>query len=167
MGRVQFTDEVVDGWSRHRPSADLSDLGVVQRLVWSGRLVEELLDRKAKHAGFRRRGDYEVLALLRRVEPDRLSPNEVAALLNSSPSGMTGKLDRLAGQQLLERVPDPIDRRAIGLVLTDAGRDLVDTAFAESLTLYQSLLDDMSKEERQELDRLLKRVLSQLDSLVG
>jgi hypothetical protein len=38
----------------------------------SGRLAEEILERTAIASGLRRRGDYEVLALLRRAEPDRL-----------------------------------------------------------------------------------------------
>lgn len=66
----------------------------VQRLPWCGRLAEELLERTAIASGFRRRGDYEVLALLRRVEPALLTPLEVANQLLTSQSGMTGKLDR-------------------------------------------------------------------------
>jgi hypothetical protein len=48
-------------------------LGVAQRLIWSGRLAEQVLERTAIACGLRRRGDYEVLALLRRAEPE-LSP---------------------------------------------------------------------------------------------
>jgi DNA-binding MarR family transcriptional regulator len=127
-----FVDEAVAGWSRLLPDREMLSLGVVQRLVWSGRLAEEVLERTAIASGLRRRGDYEVLALLRRFEPALLTPVQVAQQLLTSQSGMTGKLDRLEEQGLIQRTPDPADRRAIRLGITDSGRTLIDEAFTTS-----------------------------------
>jgi len=112
-----------------------------------------------------RRGDFEVLALLRRNEPDLLTPVEVAKKLLSSQSGMTGKLDRLEEQGLIQRVPDTEDRRAVRLRVTDSGRRLIDEAFGSSLDVYESILDELSPAEREQLATLLTKLLKRLDHL--
>ena len=167
MSRLGFSRETVDGWSRLRPDDELSGLGVVHRLIWSGRLAEDLLEKTAIASGLRRRGDYEVLALLRREEPVLLTPFQVAQQLLTSQSGMTGKLDRLERQGLIRRTPDPEDRRAIRLGITDGGRALIDEAFTTSLSAYQSMLHEFDATEVKTLEALLEKLLTRLDLLSG
>src|SRR5690554_95994 len=167
MPRSDFVSETVAGWTRLRPEQDLSSLGIVQRLIWTGRLAEELLERTAMAGGLRRRGDYEVLALLRRSEPSLLTPLEVAQQLRTSQSGMTGKLDRLEAQGLIERVPDPSDRRAIRLGVTDAGRALIDNAFTMSMAMYEAMLSELTPAEAKSFEALLDKILTRLDELVS
>lgn len=167
MSRLNFSRETVDGWMRLRPDDDLLGLGVVHSLIWSGRLAEDLLEKTAVASGLRRRGDYEVLAVLRRAEPELLSPLQVAQLLQTSQSGMTGKLDRLERQGLIQRSPDPEDRRAIRLGITVSGRALIDEAFTTSLSVYQSMLDEFSPAEVKNFEALLEKLLTRLDHLSG
>jgi DNA-binding MarR family transcriptional regulator len=134
-------------------------------LVWSGRLADEALERTAIASGLRRRGDYEVLALLRRVEPTLLTPLQVAQQLLSSQSGMTGKLDRLEEQGLIQRTPDPNDRRAVRLGITDSGRALVDDALTTNLSVYESMFDELSSTEVKDLEALLDKLLQRMDRL--
>jgi DNA-binding MarR family transcriptional regulator len=165
MSRLDFSRETLDGWMRLRPNDDLLGMGVVHSLTWSGRLAEELLEKTAIASGLRRRGDYEVLAFLRRVEPALLTPLQVAHQLLTSQSGMTGKLDRLERQGLIQRTPDPEDRRAIRLGITDAGRALIDEAFTTSLSVYQSMLQELTPTEVKNLEALLEKLLTRLDHL--
>ena len=167
MSRLDFSRETVDGWSRLRPDDELLGLGVVHRLIWSGRLAEDLLEKTAIASGLRRRGDYEVLALLRREEPALLTPFQVAQRLLTSQSGMTGKIDRLERQGLIQRTPDPEDRRAIRLGITDEGRALIDEAFTTSLSAYQSMLHGFSPTEVENFEVLLEKLLMRLDHLSG
>jgi len=167
MSRLEFSKETVDGWLRLRPDDDLKGLGVVHGLIWSGRLAEDLLERTAVASGLRRRGDYEVLDLLRRAEPALLTPLQVAQRLLTSQSGMTGKLDRLERQGLIQRSPDPEDRRAIRLGITDSGRALIDEAFTTSLSVYQSMLSEFSPSEVKNCEALLEKLLTRLDHLSG
>ena len=167
MSRLDFSRETVDGWSRLRPDDELLGLGVVHRLIWSGRLAEDLLEKTAIASGLRRRGDYEVLALLRREEPALLTPFQVAQRLLTSQSGMTGKIDRLERQGLIQRTPDPEDRRAIRLGITDEGRVLIDEAFTTSLSAYQSMLHGFSPTEVENFEVLLEKLLTRLDHLSG
>jgi len=165
MSRLNFSRETVDGWNRLRPGDDMVGLGVAHRLIWSGRLAEDLLEKTAIASGLRRRGDYEVLALLRRAEPELLTPHQVAQQLLTSQSGMTGKLDRLERQGLVQRTPDPEDRRAIRLGITDSGRALIDQAFTTSLSVYKSMLKEFTPTEAKDLEALLDKLLSRLDEL--
>jgi len=165
MSRLNFARETVDGWSRLRPDDDLVGLGVVQSLIWSGRVAEEILEKTAIACGLRRRGDYEVLALLRRMEPELLTPLQVAQRLQTSQSGMTGKLDRLERQGLIQRSPDPDDRRAIRLGITDKGCDLIEEAFTTSLSVYQSMLNEFTPTEVKNFEALLEKLLTRLDQL--
>jgi DNA-binding MarR family transcriptional regulator len=148
MTQSEFVDELVAEWSRLLPDQNMLGLDVPHRLAWSGRLPHRIMDRSAIAAGLGRRGDYEVLALLRRNGPDLLTPVEVAKKLLSSQSGMTGKLDRLEEQGLIQRLRDPEDRRVVGLRVTDSGRRLIDEAFRSSLEVYESILDELSPAER-------------------
>jgi DNA-binding MarR family transcriptional regulator len=78
---------------------------------------------------------------------------------------MTGKLDRLEAQGLIQRIPDPEDRRVIRLRVTDSGRSTIDEAFRSSLEVYDSILDDLSPAEREQLATLLTKLLKRLDHL--
>ncbi|MGA8040249.1 MAG: MarR family transcriptional regulator [Acidimicrobiia bacterium] len=165
MTQADFIEEAAAGWTKLLPGQDMLSFEVVQRLIWSGRLADRILEKAAVLSGLRRRGDFEVLSLLRRNEPIFLTPVEVAQQLLSSQSGMTGKLDRLEEQGLIRREPDPDDRRAIRLHVTESGRTLIDEAFTASLRTYESMLDDMSPAEVKRLGVLLKQLLGRLDHL--
>lgn len=167
MGRREFAERTLSGWARLRPQDDLTPLQIGQHLIWVGRLAEEVLEKAAEDVGLRKRGDYEVLALMRRMEPDHLSPAEIATQLLTSPSGMTGKLDRLETQGLLKRRSDPVDRRAVRLVLTDEGRELVGSAFQRSLDVYRLMLEGIEPADLQKTTELLGTVLDRLDQLVS
>jgi DNA-binding MarR family transcriptional regulator len=161
----EFVDESVAEWSRLLPGRKMLGLDVALRLVWSGHLAHRIMDRSAVAAGLGRSGDFEVLALLRRNEPDLLTPVEVAKKLLSSQSGMTGKLDRLEERALIQRTPDPEDRRVVRLRVTGSGRRLIDEAFSSSLEVYESFLDELSTAERAQLATLLTKLLKRLDHL--
>ena len=163
MTQSDFIEEATAGWSKLLPDQDMLSFEVIQRLIWSGRLADRILEKAAVVSGLRRHGDFEVLSLLRRNEPILLTPVEVAQQLLSSQSGMTGKLDRLEEQSLIRREPDPDDRRAIRLRVTESGRTLIDEAFTTSLRTYESMLDELTPAQVKGLGVLLKELLERLD----
>src|SRR5690348_5700518 len=68
---------------------------------------------------------------LHELDLDRpLSMRELAERLKSDPSNVTGLIDRLEARGLVERRPDPTDRRIKGLALTPAGARLRERLFA-------------------------------------
>jgi DNA-binding MarR family transcriptional regulator len=105
-------------------------------------------------------GEYLVLAALRRAGPPyRMNPT---ALFNSvilSSGAMTNRLDRLEEMGLVERLPDPSDRRGRLVALTDSGRNLVDSAVVDYLEDEQQLLSSLDADEREQLAGLLRKLL--------
>ncbi|MEU6771431.1 MarR family transcriptional regulator [Streptomyces sp. NPDC046759] len=90
------------------------------------------------------------------VEP--LPMRKLAHKLKCEPSNVTGIVDRLESRGLVERRPDPDDRRVKVAAATDAGlgvaRDL-----REGLHFAREPLAGLSAEERGSLRDLLRRML--------
>ncbi|MBN9147513.1 MULTISPECIES: MarR family winged helix-turn-helix transcriptional regulator [unclassified Nitrobacter] len=95
----------------------------VAQLIESSRLVRNYIDLRAKGCGTTR-AQWIVLFQLRQKEG--LSQVDLADVLELQPISLVRLLDRLVDHGLLERRPDPRDRRANRLFLTGAGRQLVD-----------------------------------------
>ena len=72
-----------------------------------------------------------------------------------SSGGMTKRLDRLERAGLVERLPDPADRRGRLVALTDRGLALVDAAVVDHLANEERLLGALSASERRRLSDLL------------
>ena len=56
---------------------------------------------------------------------------------------MTNRVDRLAARGLVERLPDPDDRRGVLVRLTAEGKTAVDGAFEALLDAERALLADL------------------------
>jgi MarR family transcriptional regulator for hemolysin len=102
------------------------------------RLLRTFADHSAGRFGMTR-AKWAVLARLDRFEG--LKQAELAEMLDLQPISLTRLLDGLAGSGLIERRPDPDDRRAKRLYLTpgarpllerltELGEDLMETALA-------------------------------------
>jgi DNA-binding MarR family transcriptional regulator len=110
-------------------------------------------------------GEFDVLATLRRAgPPHRMPPGALARLLMLSPAGMTNRVDRLEAAGLVERRPDPEDRRSAFVVLTGRGLATVDAAVTEHVANEARLLAPLSASEQRTLDRLLRKLLVPFES---
>lgn len=96
-----------------------------------------------------------------------LSAGDLATILHIHPSTLTGVLQRLVTQGLLERVDDPRDRRRAILRLTPSGtranavrRGTVESAVAKGLA-------ETGKSERDATRRVLERLARHLDVTAG
>ncbi|TDD80471.1 MarR family winged helix-turn-helix transcriptional regulator [Actinomadura rubrisoli] len=63
--------------------------------------------------------------LLTMVDPHELTHGELASRLHCDKTNITGLVDRLERRGLVRRQPDPVDRRAAKVVLTEQGAALV------------------------------------------
>ena len=86
------------------------------------RLLRTYADQRAAQFGMTR-AKWAVLARLDRFEG--LKQAELTEMLDLQPISLTRLLDGLAGNGLIERRPDPEDRRAKRLFLTPAARPLL------------------------------------------
>src|SRR3954467_3874681 len=96
---------------------------LIAQLVESSRLLRNYIDHRAKSRGTTRA---QWIVLFRLRQQEGLSQVDLAEVLELQPISLVRLLDRLVEQGLLERRPDPKDRRANRLFLTRGGRQLVD-----------------------------------------
>jgi MarR family transcriptional regulator, transcriptional regulator for hemolysin len=87
------------------------------------RLLRTYADHKAAQFGTTR-AQWSVLVRLDRAEG--LNQSELAEMLDLQPITLTRLLDKLCDSGLIERRPDPGDRRAKRLFLTPAARPLLE-----------------------------------------
>jgi DNA-binding MarR family transcriptional regulator len=85
----------------------------------------------------------------------------------SSPSGLTGRLDRLEKLGFIERRASPDDRRSLLVVLTAAGRKVIDEAVTAHVANETRLLSGISASERKALDRVLRVLLRSFEVSEG
>jgi DNA-binding MarR family transcriptional regulator len=157
-------EETITAWRRERPGLDLSGMAVLVRFLRVAHRFEEAQDQFFSALGLKP-GWLDVLAALRRAgDPYRLTPTLLSVEALISTAGMTNRLDRLEQAGLVRRLPDPDDRRGILVELTGEGRELVDAAVDAHRGLSKRLLGELDTGERDELDRLLRKLLVPLDS---
>ncbi|MBV2356520.1 MarR family transcriptional regulator [Streptomyces sp. J2-1] len=156
--------DVVDGevaeWGRVVPGVDAGPVEVFGRVMRVCRGVEELLERAYLPFGVSR-GEFDVLAALRRAgEPYTLSPRRLSDALMVTTGGMTGRLDKLEHAGLVRRSPDPHDRRALEVSLTERGLDIADQALVAGLQVQGEALAGFDAAELAQLGGLLRRLLA-------
>ena len=153
-------DRIVAEWNTVRPDLDVSPTHTLQRIT---RL--SLLQAVSFAPVFGRHGisfgEYLVLAALRRAGPPyRMNPTKLFNSVILSSGAMTNRCDQLEQMGLVERQPDPNDRRGRLVALTDRGLMLVDAAVIDHLANEQRLLSALDATERELLAGLLRKLLS-------
>jgi DNA-binding MarR family transcriptional regulator len=156
-------DELLAQWPRERPDLDVAPLGVYGRLLRVVPLTDNQLAKGL--ASYRlQQGWFDLLAALRRAgAPYELNPTSLMRATLLSSSGMTKRLDRIADAGLLERRPDPNDRRGTLVRLTRRGKNIIDRAVDTHVGNEERLLGSLTAAERSTLDRVLKRLLIELE----
>src|SRR4051794_17483542 len=103
--------------------------------------------------------EFDVLAALRRAgAPYELSPGQLLRETLVTSGTMTNRVDRLVQRNLVERLPDPDDRRGVLVRLTELGRRTADAALSSLLDQERPLVDALSPTDRHRLAELLRRL---------
>jgi len=88
-----------------------------------------------------------------------MSPGDLVDAVVLSSGAMTNRIDRVEALGLVERRPDPDDRRGTLVALTGEGERTVDAAVVEHLANEERLLGALSANERRTLAGLLRTLL--------
>lgn len=123
------------------------------------RMLKTYADQRARQFGISR-AQWTVLMRLDRFEG--LKQSELADVLDLQPISLTRLLDRLAENGLIERRPDPNDRRANRLYLAPAARPLLKQLSELGEDMMASVLDSIDEASR---ERLLKNLDAMKDNL--
>jgi DNA-binding MarR family transcriptional regulator len=127
---------------------------LVSELYW---MSYKLLERRLYHLGVSASQSRVLAVLYYAAGP--MKPSLVATLLFQETQSITGILHRIESRGWVARTPDPDDRRAVGLELTDAGRKLTAEIVQISRELYDELLAaGLSAAERRQVEAGLRKV---------
>src|SRR5690606_36246577 len=155
MNRVKVA---IGQWRRELTDLDLLPMEVVAYLKASQLMTKAKVDAYFKEHGLQA-GEFDVLATLRRAgSPYALTPTQLFEALLISSGGMTNRLDRLEKAGLIERAPNPEDRRGTLVSLTASGRELIDRLVPQHVDNEARMLDVLSREEQQTLNVLLGKL---------
>ncbi|MBP0580088.1 MarR family transcriptional regulator [Labrys sp. LIt4] len=156
-------DTAVEQWARERPDLPSLPMAVFGRLSdASERVLRDHMNPLFAAAGLQP-GEFDVLATLRRSgEPYMLSPTRLYEAAMISSGGMTNRLDRLERAGLVERRPDPNDRRGKLIALTEAGKAVIDETIARHVANEERLLSVLTRTEQETLNGLLRKLITAL-----
>ncbi|GAA2153160.1 MarR family winged helix-turn-helix transcriptional regulator [Actinomadura napierensis] len=157
-------DRLVAAWQAERPDLDVRPLQVLSRVSRLARHLDRA--RRAVFAAHQVESwEFDVLTALRRAgSPYQLSPGQLLRATLVTSGTMTNRIDRLAAAGLVERHPDPQDKRGVQVRLTEAGLTRVDTAFADLLAREEAILEALSPEQHETLAVLLRTLLIPFDA---
>ncbi len=106
----------------------------------------------------------EVLVLWKINRKQSCRVSEIAAEIGTSPSTLTGVLDRLVAARLLSREPDPVDRRAVLLKTTSLVAPLLKRMLAQSERSLGRTFSDYPAERLERLAGDLQGLLDCIDT---
>jgi len=156
-------DVLVEDWRGKRPDLDFEPLQVISRL---GR-VRSYID--AELAGvFDAYGlgaaTFGVLVTLARLEEaGAVSQRRLMDELGLTSGTISVRMDRLVAEGLVDREPDPDDRRNVRITLTAKGRELFERVAPAHLANERRLLAPLTAEEETLLAGLLRKLLLEFE----
>jgi DNA-binding MarR family transcriptional regulator len=156
-------DIAIEQWARERPDLSVLPMYIFWRLLDAAESVmRDHMNPLFAEAGLLP-GEFDVLATLRRSgEPYLLSPTRLYEAVMISSGGMTNRLDRLERAGLVERRPDPSDRRGKLIALTDAGKRVIDETIGRHVANEERLLSVLTAAEQEKLNSLLRKLIAGL-----
>ena len=140
---------------------DTSAIEALSALRLASRSLQLLQERWADQHGL---SSGRLGVLFRLMRSGDLPLGDLATSLDSTPRNITGLVDHLERDGLVERVPDPSDRRQALVLLTERARrlegDLTDAAQA----INAEAVDGLSAAEISAFMRTLDRLIGNLES---
>ena len=130
-------DEIVEEVRGWLPDMDVAGLPITGRILRLARYLEAGRETELAQFGLTL-GDFDMLATLRRRaagEPIKIRDLQLSLMLSSG--GTTKRLDRLETAGLIERLPDPNDRRGTLITLSPRGLDVINEA-VPAVTRYEA-----------------------------
>jgi DNA-binding MarR family transcriptional regulator len=152
-------DRFLAEWNEDVPELDFEVEGIVDRIYALAKRLRQSADDTFAAYGLNH-GEWKVLLALRRTgAPYRRSPGWLAEHLTLSSGAMTNRLDRLEQAGLVRRLPDPKDRRALQVELTDEGHRVWQESIGAQATKESEIASTLDTSEKQELTSLLRRLM--------
>jgi len=145
----------------HWPSVEmLLNLAYTYDIV-SGNLSDRVTPYGITRAGF------NVLRILSRSEAKACKQNEISQLMLVSRANITGLVDSLSRQLLVERINDPHDRRVNMVKILPKGEKLLEDLLPGYYKHMHDICSIFTAEEKKIFNHLLTRLRNRTDDLKG
>lgn len=174
MGRRELTSQIASAacgkagntdktsFELYREGRTTSAIMLTIGLVLAGRRWRSLLDERLRPTN-QSSARMETMAAILNSPP--LSPQvDIAKRLRIEGPTLTRMIDALEQDGLVERVPDPADRRTKQLRVTQGGEAVLEELFAIADEMRERLLDGFSEDEIEQMNRVLRKLIGRLDA---
>ena len=139
----------------------MDDVGPAAGLVRLSFLVQSLYAEAGREGGL----TVPQAQLLCVLQDGPLGMAELSSTVRLERSSLTGLVDRAEQRGLVERRPDPTDRRAVKVVLTPAGRRAVDGFHAQVTERLCATMSLLPAAERDRFTRSLAKLTADVPAV--
>lgn len=131
---------------------------IIESFTKINKAIYRLLKKDAESIGVT---DVQLKALFRIQNHPNIGLSELAENMKLTNSTVSGVIDRLVNQKLVDRVTSSHDRRAVTLRLTQEGEDKLNKLFGSDSLLIEKLnqIQQFPQDEIQKLLQLHERIL--------
>src|SRR5262245_31433990 len=108
------------------------------------------------------------LLVLKMLEPrGQLSLSELSGRIRAKNSTVTGIIDRMERDGLVQRRRSGEDRRVVYIELTAKGKKLAGDAKVDPMRLFRVLLEDLPARDAADLERIMTKLVSRVRELMS
>ena len=132
-------------------NVDVSVVEALSALRFAGRSLKHLQERWAEQHDL---SEGRLGVLFRLYRRGACPLGDLADDLDSTPRNITGLVDHLERDGLVERVPDPDDRRSIRAKLTETGLARIESIWKAGMEHQYDMVEGMTKEDLAQLRHL-------------
>ncbi len=159
------TDRTLRRYAKRYPNLDPSALKAAISLLRTGSdLLAAFETFLGKHG--LSQGRFLILIVMNREPDEEINPSTLAEKIGVKRATMTGLLDGLERDMLIQRMAHFNDRRKVVVRLTDKGRHVLDEMLPDYYSYIGKIMVNLTENERQNLEALLGKVNKGLMTLI-
>ena len=152
---------------KSRAKEDLLSLRLWLQLMKCSKAVEAGVGGHLRRSYGQSLGRFDVLSQLFRLDAGWATVGEIAGMVMASSGNITGLLDRMEADGLIERRASPHDRRSQQIRMTARGRALFDEMADDHARWIDAALDGIPVADKKRLIELLARVRGTFEANAG
>ncbi|WP_137719733.1 MarR family winged helix-turn-helix transcriptional regulator [Methylobacillus flagellatus] len=157
------TPETLHKFAQRYPEADISAISSFLHLLRVATDLSSALDECLQRHGLLQ-GRWWVLILLMREESLSSMPSTLADKAGVTRATMTGLLDGLERDGLVERIFDAQDRRRVSIRLTTSGQARLDQVMPDYYSRLRLCMAGLDEAQRAQLQAMLGHIASNVDA---
>lgn len=126
-------------------------------VMWKAYKALEVIDKRSiGELGLGGFSDFAILELL--LNKGSMPINTIGKRIHLTSGSITAAIDRAEKKGLVERQPDPVDRRIIHAALTSEGKTAIRAAMKKHALALETAAGGLRPSERSQLLKLLKKL---------